>query len=95
MTMYSTEQLKSIVEAHLCCRSRRAEELSTEENANRKEGVKKTQSGILDLKTISTSLQSVQEEEAEGDDDKEKGDDDNDAHRASKADKPSKRSRVV
>lgn len=89
-TVYSTEQLKSIVEAHLC-RPRRAEGVSTEENE--KKGAKKSQSGILDLKTISTSLQSVQEEEAEGDDDK--GEDDTDADLATKADKPSKRSRVV
>jgi len=92
-TVYSTDQLKSILEAHLG-RSR-AEKQSSAEPQQRKRVAEKPQSGILDLQTISTSLQSVQEEEAEGDDDKDKEDEDKDAHRAAKGDKPSKRSRVV
>lgn len=92
-SVYSTYQLKSVLEAHVG-RSRDQKQSATEPQ-NDKRRADKRQSGILDLKTIGTSLQSVQEEEAEAEDDKVKDDEETGAHRATKGDKPCKRSRVV
>lgn len=92
-TVYSTEQLSAIIEAHLGSRGPGASESARDGRHTEQ------QRGILDLKTIGTSLQSVQEEEAEAEDDKDQQHDKDTRHddRESKDDKPksSKRSRVV
>jgi hypothetical protein len=85
-TVFSTEQLKSILEAHLG----NAREEEAAKNIDQAVG---SNGEILDLKTIGASLQSVQEEETEVDDEKEG--DAKDARRGTKGDKPCKRSRVV
>ena len=86
-TVFSTEQLKSILEAHLA--------KTQEEAATKVHQADNVNAEILDLKTIGASLQSVQEEETEVEDDKEKEEGTKGARRGTKGDKPSKRSRVV
>jgi hypothetical protein len=86
-TVFSTEQLESILEAHLG--------KTQEEAASKIDQAGSSNGEILDLKTIGASLQSVQEEETEVEDDKEKEEGTKGARRGTKGDKPSKRSRVV
>ncbi len=95
-SVYSTDQLRSIVESHLD-RSFAAEgSTAGESSPDVKPAAATSRSGIMDLKTIGTSLQSVQEEEVEGEDEKDRGDGESDSSRQTpKNDKPCKRSRVV
>ena len=92
-SVYSIDQLKSILRTHLG--TSRAEKQPVPKPEEDKGETERQQNGILDLKTISTSLQSVQEEEVEAEEDRDKEDEDTNARRAPKGDKPCKRSRVV
>lgn len=92
-TTVSTEQLKAILASHLGQIKQPEKSLKPVEQATGRSYT--VQDGILDLKTIGASLQSVQEEVAEADEIEEKESEDKDDRRVTKQDKPSKRSRVV
>lgn len=95
-SVYSTDQLRSIVEAHLGHSEVQSPPAAESQHTGKRDAASATRAGIMDMKTIGTSLQSVQEEEAEGEDEKAKGDDETDSSRhPTKSDKPCKRSRVV
>jgi hypothetical protein len=91
----STDQSRLIIEAYLSSAGKSSPSAESSPDSKPAAAVH-SRTGIMDLKTIGTSLQSVQEEDIEGEDDKDKGEDETESsRRSSKSDKPCKRSRVV